>query len=928
MVIEIKNLSIKYKNDIVLDKANVSFSKPGLYFLLGPSGSGKSSFIHACNDLIPFDGKILFNNINPFIKNEKEKNLFFSQNIAMVFQDNRLFPFLNAYENVELSLSSFNMDEDLKRRKIMDAFEFVNMKNFLNAKTNKLSGGESQRVALARAIVKDPSFLFADEPTGSLDEKNSEEIMKLLFQYSKNKIVIVVTHNIFLAEKYGDEVYTIENKKIIKTFSKKHSKKEKNNLLTNKINKENKINKLKFPFLSKIAKEKRKDHKVRSAIVKFSTSLGLLGIGLAFNISSFLKTSIKSNYAQILEDNEIIMSKKRDNNNNELSSIDKIEAVSRMQNYKEYILDTGVTYLNDFTSFFKDEDCFYIPGDGSKKIISNLSIDHINNFIWLDKHMNKNIYPSIPTKLDNDEFVLGLTQSQIRNVCFNLSIEKNAKSLSKYLENNDLYICLSIKNNDWQYEDEHIFKVKGFFLDYHPAVYHYNHLFNEYVFEELLRLPISYELEKPAYYPWTLKKTCFYDVYNNLDEFLFKTSLDYDFNDTYFDINNKLYFPLLFYMDYPNFYERFILLKREENSLRVTHLDYIKNLSKNIKNVYPIDGDAYSAYPSMLMKGFTNETLFSFDKLKLENLIELKSKVDIKEGEIENENEILKGHYSLTKNNGVFFKCLNSVDFGKSPQNYDEIVVSKGFLEKIGLNSNEIPSQTLYISNNVSSKIVGDNIYNSYSTAGVKVVGIVNSPLIEIYHDPTWLINFFLTRFHISILNLKINSFVVETNSYNQISEVKSILSKAFSSFEIITPIEDINESVDKLIFYLRLIIVFFSFTALVISIFLFSISMKIFLFENEKDIISIRLLGFSKIESVKMLIYCFFDLGFSSFLFSSFELLIFSLAFSFINKINPLSFISLEGFFVMFIVLIILLFFSGFPLIKKVLRKRYIFVE
>lgn len=922
MKIEIKSLCIYFSKREVIHNLSYCFNKPGLYFILGKSGCGKTSLINACNELIPYRGEILFDGNNISLMKSETQSKFKNQNIGLIFQDFKLFSFLNVYENVSLSFSSYK-DGQVKKQKIFDALEFVNLNHFDEKQVDQLSGGEKQRVAIARAIVHNPKYLFADEPTGSLDYQNSEEIMAILKKYSQDNIVIVVSHDEALAKKYGDELIFLKNGKIDKVKRKRKSISKDSHLLTSRIKKDSLSNRLTFSFFKKCSHAKQKKHKLRNFIIKSATSLGLFGVGLSLSISLFLKGTIKNNYAQILSDNEIIMSSANTTNEGISSSIPYHEAKQRKENYQEYIKDVGVSYINDFSSMFKDENCFYIPSNGKKEIIEDIDIQHINDFIWLDNHTNLNILPAIPLKLENDEIVVSLTNKQIKKICFYLSINRSIDSLNSFLKSNELYFCLSLKNYNWQYEDEHIFKVKGFFLDYKSAIYHTNHLFNEYVFEQLLMFPSSYEIGKTHFYPWTLLKTCYYEIYNKLDEFLYLSGDDEDFIDTYFEINSPFYFPLLSSNKYLNFYNRFILLKREEKSLRNQHLSYIKSLDSNIENAYFCPGQAYCAFPSLLMKGFINETYFSFNKELIENVQEIKSKIKSDAGEIELKKGILKGHYTCLKTNGVFFKNLKKSSIGRMPNYYDEIVVSKGFLEKIGFPQDKIMNDNLYITN-IRKKTFLDDGYtlNEFVTSSLKVVGITDSSLIEIYHHPSWLINFFLTRFHISILDLKINSFIIEVNNSKNLKSVKDSLKKAFPTFDITCPILEINNSVNKIVFYLELAIAFFSFVALIVSAFLFSITMKIYLYENEKDILTLRLLSFSRKECIKMLIFYFLELSSASFIYASIELTFFSIIFCFLNSLNLLSMINFTSYFVMFFISIFLVCIGALPLFIKIKSK------
>lgn len=215
-MIEVKNVSKSFaingeRKLSVLANINIKFPDTGLYFIVGKSGSGKTTLLNILTNMLkPDQGEVLYNKEN--ISNYKGKDLtkFYQNQIGILFQGINLFPFLTVEDNINLTKSikgdkSFNLEKHLKKYRL-EGKERVLIKN--------LSGGEKQRVALIRALVNDPTVLFADEPTGALDSTNGLIIFDDLKEISKNKLVIVVTHNLKIVEKYADGYLLIENSKI------------------------------------------------------------------------------------------------------------------------------------------------------------------------------------------------------------------------------------------------------------------------------------------------------------------------------------------------------------------------------------------------------------------------------------------------------------------------------------------------------------------------------------------------------------------------------------------------------------------------------------------------------------------------------------------------------------------------------------------
>ncbi len=206
-MIQLNNINKVYKtkhNDVhALKDINLSFSETGLVFVLGKSGCGKSTLLNilGCLDS-PTSGELIVNDKNISQTKPSELDYFRNYNIGFIFQDYNLVDEYNVYENIELVLN-LQGEKDIKD-KISNVLEKVGLAGYEKRKINELSGGQQQRVAIARAIIKDTTYILADEPTGNLDSATSEDIFNLLKELSKEKLIIVVTHDRENAEQYGD----------------------------------------------------------------------------------------------------------------------------------------------------------------------------------------------------------------------------------------------------------------------------------------------------------------------------------------------------------------------------------------------------------------------------------------------------------------------------------------------------------------------------------------------------------------------------------------------------------------------------------------------------------------------------------------------------------------------------------------------------
>ena len=214
---EVRNLKKTYypKKGVpveALKGISLQFEDRGLVFILGKSGSGKSTLLHlmGCLDRAT-DGEILLNGVSSKDFTDEDFDNFRGDYLGFVFQDYNLLPDFNVEENIALGQELIGKKADNTK----EMLELVGLADMAKRKPAELSGGQRQRVAIARALAKDPKIIFADEPTGALDEETGKSILSLLKTLSKEKLVNVVTHDRDFAETYGDRIIELADGKII-----------------------------------------------------------------------------------------------------------------------------------------------------------------------------------------------------------------------------------------------------------------------------------------------------------------------------------------------------------------------------------------------------------------------------------------------------------------------------------------------------------------------------------------------------------------------------------------------------------------------------------------------------------------------------------------------------------------------------------------
>ena len=201
----------------VLKGIDLSIQEKEIVALVGPSGAGKTTLLQIIGALDrPQSGHVLLNGTDPFTLNEKERASFRNRHIGFVFQFHQLLPEFTALENVMIPSLIRNRKKEEAERKSKELLDFLRLKDRMKHKPSELSGGEKQRVAVARALINNPAVILADEPSGSLDTKNKEELHELFFELRKamGQTFVIVTHDVNLA-KLTDRIIQMKDGMII-----------------------------------------------------------------------------------------------------------------------------------------------------------------------------------------------------------------------------------------------------------------------------------------------------------------------------------------------------------------------------------------------------------------------------------------------------------------------------------------------------------------------------------------------------------------------------------------------------------------------------------------------------------------------------------------------------------------------------------------
>lgn len=290
-MLELKHIKKSYKTGNFVQHAlkdvSIKFRKNEFVAILGPSGSGKTTLLNIIGGLDRYDsGDLIINNKSTKQFKATDWDSYRNNCIGFVFQTYNLIGHISVLENVEMALTLSGYKRKDKRKKALEALDKVGLKDHAYKKPNQLSGGQMQRVAIARALVNDPDIILADEPTGALDSKTSIQIMDLIKEIAKDKLVIMVTHNASLAEEYATRIIEFKDGEVV------HD--------SNPIKKEEKetgavhIRKTVLSYLSALhlSFNNIKTKKGRTFLTAFAASIGIIGIALILSLSNGFQIQI------------------------------------------------------------------------------------------------------------------------------------------------------------------------------------------------------------------------------------------------------------------------------------------------------------------------------------------------------------------------------------------------------------------------------------------------------------------------------------------------------------------------------------------------------------------------------------------------------------------------------------------------------------
>ena len=371
-MLQLKGITKNYlsgDNEVkALKGIDLEFRESEFVSILGQSGCGKTTMLNIIGGLDRYtSGDLIINGKSIKQFKDKDWDTYRNHSVGFVFQSYNLIPHQTVLANVELALTISGVGKEERRKRAIDALTKVGLGDQINKKPNQMSGGQMQRVAIARALVNDPDILLADEPTGALDSKTSEQVMEILKDISKDRLIIMVTHNPELAEKYSSRIIKLLDGKVTDDSNPYTATKKDLDRARTKKQKPGKAS-MKFTTAVHLSLNNLMTKKGRTFLTSFAGSIGIIGIALILSLSNGMQSYINkveedtlSSYPITIEESSIDMTSMMETmmgkNDGEKHGNDKIYSRAIMGDMLETLSSKVQTNnLKEFKEFVENGD--------------------------------------------------------------------------------------------------------------------------------------------------------------------------------------------------------------------------------------------------------------------------------------------------------------------------------------------------------------------------------------------------------------------------------------------------------------------------------------------------------------------------------------------------------------------------------------------
>ena len=413
-MLTLKNIKKSYTTgdftQVALNDINLNFREKEFVAILGTSGSGKTTCLNVIGGLDQYDsGDLIINGKSTKEFKDVDWDAYRNNSVGFIFQSYNLITHLSIMDNVEMGMTLSGVSAEDKRKKAIEVLEQVGLKEHIHKKPNQLSGGQMQRVAIARALANDPDIILADEPTGALDTTTSVQIMNLIKEIAKDKLVIMVTHNPELAHTYANRIVEFKDGQVVT---------DSNPLLGEELSSQYMLKKTGMSYRTalKLSANNIKSKKGRTFLTAFASSIGIIGIALILALSNgfdqkiaefesdalsalplmITETTMEVNPKMLMEEHKSMMG-----NSTDKTAFPSEKVIYPIKPLQEKMKHTNVI-TEDYLNYIKNINPSLISGISNTRILAINLLKKQGDTAKLVKTTNNYGFTSYPKSLDKD----------------------------------------------------------------------------------------------------------------------------------------------------------------------------------------------------------------------------------------------------------------------------------------------------------------------------------------------------------------------------------------------------------------------------------------------------------------------------------------------------------------------------------------------
>lgn len=430
-MLELRKITKIYATDdfkqTALDSVSITFKKNEFVSILGPSGSGKTTLLNIIGGLDEYtDGDLIINDVSTKKYKDTDWDSYRNHSIGFVFQSYNLIPHQSILQNVELALTLSGVSKQERRKKAKEALDKVGLSDHINKRPNQLSGGQMQRVAIARALVNNPDIVLADEPTGALDSKTSEQIMELLKEVAEDRLVIMVTHNAEIAEKYSTRIIELRDGQIINDTDPVTEEER-------KVKKNNKTKRVSMSMMTALSLSLNNllTKKGRTILTAFAGSIGIIGIALILSLSHGIQSYIDKTEQETLSSYPLVIQRETVDMNQMIESMTKAAQEDAVDQKEDEL--KSITIIEDMFSSLSKE----VKRNDMKDFKKYIESDKVN----MKEHVTsiQYGYGLIPNIYKVDEEKITQVNPNTIFDSFGISTQGVSSAYSGYMSNYDVF---------------------------------------------------------------------------------------------------------------------------------------------------------------------------------------------------------------------------------------------------------------------------------------------------------------------------------------------------------------------------------------------------------------------------------------------------------------------------------------------------------